>query len=206
MQSTVPADDVPVRQAASILVVDDRPDLHVLIGRRRRSSGFVPGMVVFPGGAVDDDDRSVSARSVVPEASVPGLSTDEAASFLHAGLRETVEEVGLWVGGEIPCRSEDFPHAGWWVTPPGAPRRYDTHFFLARYRGGDVAADQLELTDAWWGRPDEILDEIEAGELEAIYPTIRFFERLTQFRSVDAVMTAALRGQNNAKSAGWVGF
>jgi len=187
-------------------VVDDRPDLHVLIGRRRKSSGFVPGMLVFPGGAVDDGDRSEQARMAVPSASAPGMPCDEAAAFLHAGLRETFEEVGLWVGGDLPCRSEEFPHAGWWVTPPGAPRRYDTHFFLARYRGGEVVPDRLEITDAWWGRPSEILDEIEAGTLDAIYPTIRFLESLARYSSVDALVAATQRNYSSTNSAGWVSF
>jgi len=193
-------------QAASILVVDDRPDLHVLIGRRRLSSGFVPGMVVFPGGAVDDGDRSALARQVVSSAWAPGLSSTEAAAFLHAGLRETFEEVGLWVGGDIPCRAADLPHAGWWITPAGAPRRYDTHFFLARYRGGEVVPDRLEITDAWWGRPPEILDEIASGSLDAIFPTIRFLERLARYSSVDAVLAVAERNHTDTNSAGWVGF
>jgi len=199
-------EDVPVRQAASVLVVDDRPDLHVLVGRRRRSSGFVPGMIVFPGGAVDDDDRSEAARDAVPAATAPGMNSDEAAAFLHAGLRETFEEVGLWVGGDLPCRPDEFPHAGWWLTPEGAPRRYDTRFFLARYRGGDVVPDRLEITDAWWGRPQDILSGIAAGTLDAIYPTIRFLERLAQYSSVDGLISAAVRNHTDTNSAGWVGF
>jgi len=187
-------------------VVDDRPDLHVLVGRRRRSSGFVPGMIVFPGGAVDDDDRSETARAAVPAATAPGMSSDEAAAFLHAGLRETFEEVGLWVGGGIPINPDEFPHAGWWLTPEGAPRRYDTHFFLARYRGGEVVPDLLEITEAWWGRPPDILGGIAAGTLDAIYPTIRFLERLAQYSSVSSLMIAAVGAQPNADSAGWVGF
>ncbi len=163
-------------------------------------------MVVFPGGAVDDGDRSAKARQVVPSASAPGLSPAEAAAFLHAGLRETFEEVGLWVGGGIPCRSEDFPHAGWWITPTGAPRRYDTRFFLARYRGGEVVPDRLEITDAWWGRPLEILDEIASGSLNAISPTIRFLERLARYSSADAVLAAAERNHTDTNRAGWVGF
>jgi len=199
-------EDVPVRQAASVLVVDDRPDLHVLVGRRRRSSGFVPGMIVFPGGAVDDDDRSKLARDAVPKATAPGMSSEEAAVFLHAGLRETFEEVGLWVGGDMPSDSDDFPHAGWWLTPEGAPRRYDTHFFIARYRGGDVVPDLLEITEAWWGRPTEILEQVSSGELDAIYPTIRFLERLARYSSVSSLITAAVGAQPNTDGAGWVGF
>ncbi len=195
---------MPIRQAASILVVDDRPDLHVLVGRRRLSSGFVPGMVVFPGGAVDDNDRSPDARSTVPSANVAGLAADEAAAFLHAGLRETSEEVGLWVGGSTPVDPTDFPHVGWWLTPLGAPRRYDTHFFAARYRGGQVKPDRLELTDAWWERPPDVLSRIDSGALDAIFPTIEFLRALARHQSVDAVMAAAGIGRSVEEINGWI--
>ncbi len=199
-------EDVPIRQAASVLVIDDRPDLHVLIGRRRRSSGFVPGMVVFPGGAVDDDDRSAEARLTVPTANVSGLAPDVAAAFLHAGLRETFEEVGLWVGGGIPVEPDDFPHAGWWLTPLGAPRRYDTHFFLARHHGGKVVPDRLEITDAWWERPAEVLGRVEAGDLDAILPTIEFLRALSRYDRVESVLRTAADAPSRQQPSGWVGF
>ena len=44
---------VPIKLAATILIVDDRPDLHVMMLRRRARSEFVGGMMVFPGGGLD---------------------------------------------------------------------------------------------------------------------------------------------------------
>jgi len=202
----VPSGVVPIREAASIIVLDERPDLHVLIGRRRKSSGFVPGMVIFPGGAVDGEDRSIGARSTVPTAQVSGLVPEAAAAFLHAGLRETFEEVGLWVGGEIPIDPLDFPHAGWWLTPEGAPRRYDTHFFLARYRGGRLVPDRAEITDAWWERPGDVLRRIDEGSLDAIFPTIEFLRALSAHDRVESVFTAASRPVTRRGTDGWVGF
>jgi len=197
-------EEVPIRQAASILVVDDRPDLHVLIGRRRLSSGFVPGMVVFPGGAVDDNDRSPEARHMVPTADISGLDPDDAAAFLHAGLRETSEEVGLWVGGPSPVDPADFPHVGWWLTPLGAPRRYDTHFFVARYAGGRVVPDRMEFTDAWWERPHDVLRRIDSGDLDAIFPTIEFLKALARHQSVESVFLAAGVAKLVEGKNGWV--
>ncbi len=163
-------------------------------------------MVVFPGGAVDDDDRGVKARSIVPRADVPGLDPGAAAAFLSAGLRETLEEVGIWVGGDAPIDPLEFPHAGWWLTPVGATRRYDTHFFLARFRGGDVTADRQELSDAWWDRPAELLERVGTGELDAIYPTIQFLRSLARFSSVDQVITAANERLVDRDDDGWVSF
>jgi recombination protein RecT len=58
MSTQLAAAAVPVRPAATVMIVDDRPDLHVLLLRRRAGSQFVPGMDVFPGGGVDASDAA----------------------------------------------------------------------------------------------------------------------------------------------------
>lgn len=195
--------DVPVRPAASVLVVDDRPDLHVLIGRRRPGSIFVGGMIVFPGGGVDPEDGDERALARVPVAVVPDMEPVAGAAFLHAAIRETHEEVGLDIAGPGPVVANDFPHVGHWITPHGAPRRYDTHFFLARYRGGDVVPDGIELTDAWWERPRDVLRRIDDGVLEAIAPTIAFLDALSEYRNVADAFSGSGRGQRRGNTNGW---
>ena len=44
---------VPIRPAATVMIVDDRPDLQVLLIERNANMTFAGGMWVFPGGAVD---------------------------------------------------------------------------------------------------------------------------------------------------------
>ena len=197
---------IPALPAASVLVVDDRPDLHVVIGRRRPGSAFVGGLIVFPGGGVDPEDVSTDARRLVPAASVPELAPEEGASFLHAAIRETEEEVGLDIAGPGPVEADHFPHVGRWITPEGAPRRYDTHFFLARYRGGAVVADQIELTDAWWERPADALQRIDEGHLEAIRPTIEFLRSLSGYRNVADAFAGTGCGQRRGATNGWTSF
>jgi 8-oxo-dGTP pyrophosphatase MutT (NUDIX family) len=197
---------IPVLQAASVLIVDDRPDLHVVIGRRRPGSLFVGGLIVFPGGGVDPEDGGDVARTRVPEASIPDLTAYDAAPFLHAAIRETMEEVGLDIGGPSPVDPVDFPHVGRMVTPEGPPRRYDTHFFLARYRGGTVVADQLELTDAWWERPSDALRRIERGELDAILPTIEFLRSLSEYCNVVDAFDGTGCGERRRNLNGWTSF
>ena len=197
---------IPALPAASVLIVDDRPDLHVVIGRRRPGSAFVGGLIVFPGGGVDPQDRGAAARRRVPAASIPDLDPSEAASFLHAAIRETEEEVALDIAGPAPVDPNDFPHVGRMITPVGPPRRYDTHFFLARYRGGRVVADQVELTDAWWERPTDALDRIDRGELEAILPTIEFLRSLSEYRNVADAFAATGCGERRGNRNGWTSF
>src|SRR3954454_12808126 len=47
---------VVTRDAATVILVSDRPDLHVLMLERTRRAVFGPGATVFPGGAVDPAD------------------------------------------------------------------------------------------------------------------------------------------------------
>ncbi|HQT99969.1 MAG TPA: NUDIX domain-containing protein [Acidimicrobiales bacterium] len=92
---------LPVRPAATILTVRDAAaGCEVLMLRRNLKSDFVGGAYVFPGGGVDDDDRS-------PRAAVrtKGLSDEVASSTLGiedgglayyvACVRELFEEAGL---------------------------------------------------------------------------------------------------------------
>lgn len=91
---------VAVRPAATIMLLDDRPDLHVLLLRRRAGSAFVGGMSVFPGGAVDPADAAheVEAQcSGLDDAGASrrlGLSRGGLAYWV-AAVRGTFEEAGV---------------------------------------------------------------------------------------------------------------
>jgi 8-oxo-dGTP pyrophosphatase MutT (NUDIX family) len=89
-----------VRSAATLLLLADRPDLHVLLLRRRAASDFVPGMVVFPGGALDAADASpeVLARCADlddGEASRRLGLPRQGLAYWVAAVRETFEEAGV---------------------------------------------------------------------------------------------------------------
>ena len=174
---------IPALPAASMVVIDDRPDLHVLIGRRRPGA-FVGGMIVYPGGAVDDHDWRVGPDRCAGVIA-PGLSEPEAAGYLHAAIRETREEVGLWPDPTMAHDGAAFAAVGHWITPEDAPRRYDTRFFLARHPGGTAAVMDDELVEVWWERPIDTLQRLDRGELAAISPTISFLTALSQYRHVD---------------------
>lgn len=175
-----------------MVIIDDRPDLHVLIGRRRPGQ-FVGGMIVYPGGAVDADDWVDGPRRC-SGAQAPGLSADEAAGYLHAAIRESREEVGLWPDAEAVVDGARFAAVGHWITPEDAPRRYDTRFFLARHPGGEARVADDELVDVWWERPETALDRLDRGDLAAITPTISFLTALSQYRHVAGAFAGTEQG------------
>ena len=47
-----------LREAATVMLVRDDPDLQVFMLRRNLNSEWVGGAYVFPGGAVDPGDRA----------------------------------------------------------------------------------------------------------------------------------------------------
>jgi len=101
-----PARPVSAQPAATIVLLRDAEDgMEVLLMRRSRSSGFVPGAYVFPGGRVDASDAtrdliervddlsegSAATRLELEDASPPAIA------YYLAALREAFEETGILV-------------------------------------------------------------------------------------------------------------
>jgi 8-oxo-dGTP pyrophosphatase MutT (NUDIX family) len=79
-----------------------------------------------------------------------------------------------------------------WITPEGAPRRYDTRFFVARAPEGQAPLhDDREVIANLWILPTTALERYEAGEYDLIFPTIRTLETLARFATTDEVLEAA---------------
>ena len=148
---------VAIRDAATVLVVRrDAAGASVLMGMRGAGAAFMPSKFVFPGGAVDPEDAQVAlARPLGPACRArlvqeDGLSPDAIAA---AALRELAEETGLligrpdgppcdWPGHARACLTPDAAPLIYLfraITPPGRPRRFDAHFFVAD--AADIAGD-----------------------------------------------------------------
>jgi 8-oxo-dGTP pyrophosphatase MutT (NUDIX family) len=79
-----------------------------------------------------------------------------------------------------------------WITPIGAPRRYDTRFFVARAPDAQVPLhDDREVIANLWVRPSDALARHRAGEFEMIFPTVRTLMTLERFTSADDLLAAA---------------
>ena len=236
---------VPARPAATIMLVRDVGSaadaaLEVCMLRRHLNSDFVGGAYVFPGGKVDDEDRSAAAS-----ASCAGRDDAEASALLDvpagglaywvAALRECFEEAGVLLAyeaasgprrvpvdlaspearrrlaalrialnaGEIPFldllqgeelrlaadRVHYFSH---WITPEGAPKRYDTRFFVAALPPGQVPVhDEHETVDTVWVRPAEALARAESGEFDIIFPTMKNLQAIARFATSAELLAAA---------------
>lgn len=168
--------------------------------RRASASKFVGGAYVFPGGAVDEEDGSETARRAVA-----GVDDPEMLPWVAAALREAAEESGVLLlsvtepgtdliglygmdlyravidagttfdGGRLAYLSN-------WVTPESEPRRFDTRFFLAEVPAGTKARpDEYEITDAVWASPRQALERAKRREWFMLPPTILTLRTLDRF-------------------------
>lgn len=191
--------------AASVILLRQYRELEVLMVRRH-SRGFFGGLVVFPGGGVDDVDRSELARSVVK-----GDHPDH--EHRAAALRELAEETGLLAtGGEMArapdLRGEDLLRAladhqitldgdalvfiSRWITPEMAPRRFDARFYILD--GGTtppVRLDTDELVDHAWISPELALLRHQEGEWPMFLPTLAHLRWLARRSSLNDAIESA---------------
>lgn len=157
------------RDAASLILLRrDGPEPRVLMGQRGAAARFMPSKFVFPGGAVDDADRTLAAESGLAADCERRLAVDApsglARPLAFAAIRETFEETGLALGRADPAAAAEAARApaGWRaflgrglvpacdalafvfraITPPKRPVRFDARFFLA-----DAASVADDLDD-----------------------------------------------------------
>jgi 8-oxo-dGTP pyrophosphatase MutT (NUDIX family) len=76
-----------------------------------------------------------------------------------------------------------------WLTPEFEPRRYDTHFFVARAPAGQEATfDPKETSFGAWFTVAEVLQKSRANEVSLAPPTLTILEGLSGVRSVEAAL------------------
>lgn len=94
---------------------------------------------------------------------------------------------------ELRIEVSDMHYFGHWVTPAGAPRRYDTRFFLAAAPSGQQPVqDDREVISAQWITPTTALNEHLEGRFTMLPPTVANLRSLRNFdTAADAVAGAA---------------
>ena len=163
------------RDAATLILLDrSGAEPKLLFGKRHQGHVFMPGMLVFPGGRLDPEDRlmkftgrldSVSERRLL--AGSPKTSKVRVQALALAAIRETCEETGILLG-QSASETLSAPASGWQpfadarvspnlgaltffaraITPPGRPRRFDTRFFIADMKDAIVQRTDIAGPDS----------------------------------------------------------
>jgi 8-oxo-dGTP pyrophosphatase MutT (NUDIX family) len=142
--------------------------LEVLLMKRTESARFMPGVWVFPGGAVETVDG------------------DSLVGHEACARRELEEEAGIALAedAELVLFSR-------WITPEVISRRFDAWFFLAVVPPHSAPRpDGVETVEARWFAPRAALEAQEEGELALAFPTIRQLQSLLEFGSCEEALAA----------------
>jgi recombination protein RecT len=198
----VPSDDI--RQAGTIIPARPGPrGVEVLVLRRSGRHRFLPGYVVFPGGAVDAADADLAQR----------WFGDRGQAARACAVRELVEEAGLLstAGGLVaaggpeavpqgasdfpigPPRGAQLPEVSHWIAPEDVPVRFDARFFaVASARGIAPVPDGREVVHAWWARPADLLEANNSGGCLLYWPTMKVVEGLAACASVEELLAVRI--------------
>ncbi len=214
--STEPA--IPRPAATVMLLRDGTAGIEVFMVVRHRQIEFASGALVFPGGRVDPGDRALAEG---PRCGGPaGLDPDQRALRV-AAIREVFEECGVLLArprgatGLIDARrlraiapgpdfaamleaenlvlgTELLTRFAHWITPPAVPKRFDTHFFLARAPADHLAVhDGSESVDSVWIQPTRALAEAAEGRWKLVFPTRLNLQKLARWNTAAAAIEAA---------------
>lgn len=173
-RSSVEPDSLPIRAAATVVVMrDSAAGLELLLLQRAAALAFYAGAWVFPGGRVDPEDGDLEHGLV------------DAAR--NAAVRELMEEAGLTVAPDA------LRPISRWLTPPGRARRFDTFHFVASAPDQPVKVQPSEVADSRWLTAAAALDAHARGELELPPPT---FVTLSVFAPLQSMLEvhAAIAG------------
>ena len=203
------------KDAAAVILLKNPTDPQMFWVKRSTKLAFMGGFHAFPGGQLDKEDsavpidhagesdaklmRACAAREFFEEAGVllargvERVSTEKLEAKRHAleakqkSFRQILEDDDLQVDGAALIE------AGRWVTPPFAPRRFDTWFFLAWLpEGQEPSVETGELESGEWIRPADAVALWQRGEIIMAPPTLHIIRTLASNADRLDQMAAAL--------------
>jgi ribonuclease/clavin/mitogillin len=193
-----------ILQAASVLLARERGSKEVFVVARAPALRFLGGFLAFPGGKVHADDVALAktlagasggltgqhvaaVRELFEEAGVllahdangACPSAEELAPLRRELMAELMTFPELLARHKLHLRPEDLAFAGSLVTPPFAPFRFDTAFFIAVLPPGQTAdVWPGELTEGYWSSPGKVLAKWNAGDILVSPPTVALLQAI----------------------------
>jgi glyoxylase-like metal-dependent hydrolase (beta-lactamase superfamily II)/8-oxo-dGTP pyrophosphatase MutT (NUDIX family) len=164
---------------------------------------FMGGFHTFPGGQLDAADslvpvagceaedaaamRACAVREFFEETGVlmadgvEQLSREQLAEYRLGMIEKRQSFNQIFLEHDLKIDASGLIHAGRWVTPPFAPRRFDTWFFLA-WLTDEQEPEVLhgELESGEWIRPREALERWQEGHIIMAPPTLHIIRTLAK--------------------------
>lgn len=193
------------KDAAAVILLRPNTDSNnpeVYLVKRSTKLAFLGGFRAFPGGQRETDDGeapidncddperaamiSCAAREIFEEVGVllargaETLTVGQRASLLDDLESKRMSWPELLRHFDLHLDADDFTFVGRWVTPPFAPRRFDTWFFLVRCPAKQeprVTADS-ELESGEWIRARDAYAQWERSEVIVVPPVLHALKTL----------------------------
>lgn len=84
-----------------------------------------------------------------------------------------------------------------WITPPSAPARFDTRFFVAAMPPNQQAAGHLvETVAGLWVTPAAALAHHDAGDWQMIHPTLTTLGSVAGYATVEELLRMVIAGRH----------
>lgn len=180
---------VTPKDAAAVILLKhnaDKSNPQVFWARRNLKMAFMGGFHAFPGGQRDEDDNKVNvencndeekqtmivcaARELFEETGVlivrgaERITIGQRASILDDLISKRMTFAEMLGHYGLYLDADDFTFVGRWVTPPFAPRRFDTWFFLVHCPPKQEPSDcRLRIVDCGFDSSSHF-GELENGE------------------------------------------
>ena len=179
----------PIDAASIILYKTIKNKKYLLMGRRPPKQKFMPDIYVFPGGAVEKEDKNVEYYKDYNSFELRALSHNcskiKARAIGLAAIRETFEETGILIGKKnkkfskaqpkdwsafyeknIQPRLDVLHYIARAVTPKGQIKRFNARFFIcdAKHSFGSIIQND-ELLEVDWYPIDNIIEKLNLAQV-----------------------------------------
>jgi endoribonuclease LACTB2 len=205
---------VTPKDATSVVLLRGPEDPHLYWVRRADTLAYMGGFHAFPGGQRDSSDATIPVLNaedaeaaammacglremfeetgVLVARGVERLSLLKLRNMRQELLSETKSFKEILDGEGLELDAELLARGGRWVTPPFAPRRFDTWFFTCWLPEGQEPEIVIgELVSGEWIRPKEALGLWERGEVMMAPPTLHVVRTLAGgVENLEARLTA----------------
>lgn len=186
----------PIRKAAAAICAREGADgPEVLVVERGAGSRFLPGYLVFPGGAVDAEDGAHAER----------WFGRAAHAHRAAAIRELIEEAGLVLTAAglavvdpehpfervdaLPPVADQLAEIAHWVAPEDVPVRFDARYFaVGAQTAVEPRPDGEETVRAWWASPRRLMAAWSEGRHKLYWPTFFTMGHLAACASVEQML------------------
>ena len=213
----IPVASQPRPSASIILLREGEQDVELFVVRRNQQMRFAPGATAFPGGALDRQDIEFAKKLDADDPLLPYrinairelfeetgllLASDRTGNFLSAAetavlshyrkaLVDDLLSFEQFVSQEqLVLEIDSLVHFARWVAPAVVKPRFETDFFLALEPGDQQGQyDPGELDAAYWSPLGMLMQQLQQGEINMVFPTEMNCLRLMQHSTVEQLMS-----------------